>query len=52
MVTKQIIQEKLDNLTEEQLNEVYEIIKQFLQIFSQSVANQKTQSIIKTLSLS
>jgi hypothetical protein len=28
MVTKQIIQEKLDNLTEEQLNQVYEIIEQ------------------------
>jgi hypothetical protein len=28
MVTKQIIQEKLDNLTEEQLNQVYGIIEQ------------------------
>ena len=28
MVTKQIIQEKLENLTEEQLNEVYGMIEQ------------------------
>jgi hypothetical protein len=28
MVTKQIIQEKLDNLTEEQLNQVYGMIEQ------------------------
>ncbi len=28
MVTKQIVQEKLDNLTEEQLNQVYGIIEQ------------------------
>jgi hypothetical protein len=28
MITKQIIQEKLDNLTEEQLNQVYGIIEQ------------------------
>ncbi|CAD0219555.1 conserved hypothetical protein [Planktothrix agardhii] len=28
MVTKQIIQEKLENLTEEQLNEVYDMIEQ------------------------
>ncbi|HEY9862639.1 MAG TPA: hypothetical protein V6D21_00510 [Candidatus Obscuribacterales bacterium] len=28
MVTKQIIQEKLENLTEEQLNEVYAMIEQ------------------------
>lgn len=28
MVTKQIIQEKLDNLTEEQLNQVYGMIEE------------------------
>lgn len=28
MVTKQVIQEKLENLTEEQLNEVYDMIEQ------------------------
>jgi hypothetical protein len=28
MITKQIIQEKLDNLTEEQLNQVYGMIEQ------------------------
>ena len=45
MVTKQIIQEKLENLTEEQLNEVYGMIEQL----SSSESTVKKPSLISEL---
>jgi hemerythrin superfamily protein len=50
MVTKQIIQEKLDNLTEEQLNQVYEIIEQ-LSSSEQPVKKPSLMSQLQKISI-
>jgi hypothetical protein len=50
MITKQIIQEKLDNLTPEQLNQVYGIIEQ-LSSAEQPVKKPSLMSKLQKISI-
>lgn len=51
MMTKQIIKEKLDNLTDEQLNQVYGIIEELTNINKQE-KKSSLMSQIKDISIS
>ena len=50
MITKQIIQEKLDNLTQEQLNQVYGMIEQ-LDSSEQSLKKPSLMSQLQEISI-
>lgn len=50
MITKQMIQEKLDDLTEEQLNQIYGVIEQ-LSVSDNVVKKNSLMSKLKEISI-